>query len=196
MDLYVGVLMEAHMAGAQVGPTAGCIIADQFLALKKGDRFWHENAGVFSDAQLSEVKNAGLSKIMCEVMENMKRASQNPFVKANARVGGVQNGIQACEKIGKLNFGAWNTRSAPTAAPTTVEEEGGGGGGPGNPKPTVDTSVTPDHTTLGCKLIGGRGARSILQCGRGGNWDDVSMAELGAHIQKKNGVRQIRGISF
>ena len=27
IDLYVGVLNEVHMQGAQVGPTAGCIIA-------------------------------------------------------------------------------------------------------------------------------------------------------------------------
>ena len=27
IDLYVGVLNEVHMEGAQVGPTAGCIIA-------------------------------------------------------------------------------------------------------------------------------------------------------------------------
>ena len=30
------MLMEEHMNGAQVGPTAGCIIAEQFVALKKG----------------------------------------------------------------------------------------------------------------------------------------------------------------
>jgi len=43
IDLYVGMQLEKHMDGATVGPTAGCIIAEQFVALKSGDRFWFEN---------------------------------------------------------------------------------------------------------------------------------------------------------
>ena len=34
VDLYTGILMEREMSGAIVGPTAGCIIADQFIALR------------------------------------------------------------------------------------------------------------------------------------------------------------------
>ena len=76
IDLYAGLLMEEHMSGAQVGPTAGCIIAEQFIALKKGDKFWLENKGLFSDNQLAEVKSISLAKLMCNTLEGMKKGKQ------------------------------------------------------------------------------------------------------------------------
>ena len=73
VDLYVGILMEEHMAGGQVGPTAGCIISEQFIALKKGDRFWIENHGILSNSQLAEVKSTTLAKVMCNTLENTNK---------------------------------------------------------------------------------------------------------------------------
>ena len=35
IDLYVGVLNEVHMQGAQIGPTAGCIIAGKVIIVVK-----------------------------------------------------------------------------------------------------------------------------------------------------------------
>ena len=50
VDLYVGMLMEYDMDNADsdedekfVGPSIACIIGDQFLRLKIGDRFFYEN---------------------------------------------------------------------------------------------------------------------------------------------------------
>ena len=190
VDLYVGILMEQHMAGAQVGPTAGCVISDQFIALKTGDRFWLENAGVFNDAQLNEVKSTGLAKVMCEVLEGMKKASQNPFSKANARIDGAMNGVQSCDKIGKINFAAWNTRAAPeaTMAPVDDEEDSDKGTNP-TPKPVVDTSLDTAHSTIGCRLVDKK-KFGIVQCGRAGNWADVDLASLAQHMAKRKGVRK------
>ena len=75
IDLYAGLLMEQHMSGAQVGPTAGCIIAEQFIALKKGDKFWLENRGLFTDNQLAEVKSLSLAKLMCNTLEGTKKGT-------------------------------------------------------------------------------------------------------------------------
>ncbi len=40
IDLYIGIVSEKPLAGAEVGPTAAYIIGDQFSRLKKCDRFW------------------------------------------------------------------------------------------------------------------------------------------------------------
>jgi hypothetical protein len=43
VDLFMGGLAEAHASGAAVGPTFQAIIARQFDALRKGDRFFWKN---------------------------------------------------------------------------------------------------------------------------------------------------------
>jgi peroxidase len=43
VDLFVGGIAEDHADGSDVGPTFQAIIADQFTALRAGDRFWWQN---------------------------------------------------------------------------------------------------------------------------------------------------------
>jgi len=179
VDLYVGMLFEEHLPGGAVGPTQGCTIAEQFIALRKGDRFWHENKGVLTDEQLTEVKNAGLAKIMCTTLENMNRVAQNPFLNANVNFDGAKNGIQTCDKIGKLNFGAWKERTGedkPTPAPVASGEK----------EPNIDVS----KTTVACRVTGPR-RKGIILCGAQ-DWDDSDLAEIVASIKQNNAV-PIRG---
>ncbi|VDM81391.1 unnamed protein product [Strongylus vulgaris] len=43
IDLYSGIMLEKPTLGAAIGPTGGYIIAEQFAALKRGDRFFYDN---------------------------------------------------------------------------------------------------------------------------------------------------------
>ena len=56
VDLWAGGLAEDHSPGAVIGPTFGRIIADQFTALRDGDRYYFENQN-FDRQTLSEIKN-------------------------------------------------------------------------------------------------------------------------------------------
>ena len=43
IDLFPGLLTETPVRPGQLGPTAECIIGDQFKRLKYGDRFWYQH---------------------------------------------------------------------------------------------------------------------------------------------------------
>ncbi len=68
IDLYIGMLMEfdpevaeTGVDAAFVGPTIACILGDQFLRLKMGDRFYYENGGQpgsFTKGNLTKVTYA------------------------------------------------------------------------------------------------------------------------------------------
>lgn len=72
IDFYAGGLMEIPIQGGVVGPTFACIIVSQFAELKRGDRFFYENAPVgwsvstaFTAPQLREIKKMTMSRIIC-----------------------------------------------------------------------------------------------------------------------------------
>ncbi|MCP3381417.1 hypothetical protein NLM31_13805 [Bradyrhizobium sp. CCGUVB4N] len=63
VDLWTGGLAEDHTAGAAIGQTFGRIIADQFTALRDGDRLYFENQG-FDRQTLQDIKSTTLSDII------------------------------------------------------------------------------------------------------------------------------------
>jgi peroxidase len=75
VDLFIGGLAENHASGAIVGPTFQAIIADQFQALRAGDRFFWMNEG-FDRQTASMISNTTLADII-------ERNADTPNLQAN-----------------------------------------------------------------------------------------------------------------
>jgi peroxidase len=80
IDLWVGGLLETLEEGAQLGPTFNCLIAGQFARLRDGDRFWYERVGQFSPDQLLQLKQASLSRIICDNADSISRVPRDALL--------------------------------------------------------------------------------------------------------------------
>ncbi|XP_077975322.1 myeloperoxidase-like [Styela clava] len=106
IDLYVGGLAENLVDGGEVGPTFACILAYGFRALRKGDRFWHENErspSSFTTKQLSSIRKTTLASILCKVSEDMKFVLKSPLKVSNANY----DRFVSCGSVYDLDFYAW-----------------------------------------------------------------------------------------
>ncbi|XP_065182939.1 peroxidasin-like [Sycon ciliatum] len=102
VDLWVGGLLERPHEDARVGPLFACLIARQFTALRDGDRFWHENKGVFTAEQLQEIKKTTLSRVLCDNGDNIRQMPPDVFVQTR-----FPDGFQQCGDIPQLNLEQW-----------------------------------------------------------------------------------------
>ena len=86
----------------RVGPTVQCLLIDQFQRLRDGDRFWYENPSTFSANQLSQIKQASLSRIICDNGDDIQRIYPNVFTFNNASV------LVSCDtEIGQMSLIPW-----------------------------------------------------------------------------------------
>lgn len=97
--------------GGLLGPTAQCIIADQFNRSRSGDRFWYENAPdpekntdntAFTRCQLRELRRVSVSKLICDNMD---------FIPAVPRFGFIQSKtLVDCDKLPEMDLRVFTTR--------------------------------------------------------------------------------------
>jgi peroxidase len=110
LDLYVGGLSEPPADQAMMGQTFACIIARQFDRLRRGDRWWYENAdnpNPFSSSQLQEIRKITLAKIMCDNLQDVNKIQ--PLV---LRLPYGSNFRVDCSTIPGMNLEKWNEAQA------------------------------------------------------------------------------------
>ncbi|KAK3887752.1 hypothetical protein Pcinc_008156 [Petrolisthes cinctipes] len=107
IDLYTGGLAERPVESGLVGPTFACILADQFLRLKRGDRFWYETdlkPQAFTKDQLVELHKTSLARIICDNVAEMGSIQRWPlrtYATGNPRLPCTSGSIP------RVDLGAW-----------------------------------------------------------------------------------------
>ncbi|KAJ8880391.1 hypothetical protein PR048_016860 [Dryococelus australis] len=133
VDLYTGALSEYPIEGGVLGPTITCLITDQFVRLKFGDRHWYETSqqpqgftrGVaLSDAadtafkwkgdskaplaearkQLQEIRKTTLASVICDTADNLERVQ--PQVMRSLHAGNMPVSC-AGDSLPRPNLNLW-----------------------------------------------------------------------------------------
>ncbi|XP_042212758.1 peroxidase-like [Homarus americanus] len=110
IDLFVGALSEKNVAGGNVGPTFACILADQFVRIKIGDRFWFEykdSPGAFTVDQLRELQQVSFSRILCDNIREL-----NQVQRWSMEVISPFNPLLSCDSkcLPSLNLDLWKEK--------------------------------------------------------------------------------------
>ncbi|KAJ0182823.1 hypothetical protein K1T71_002192 [Dendrolimus kikuchii] len=104
IDLYTGALAE-NPKGRLLGPTLSCLIADQFLRLKVGDRFWYETPDEtigFTIDQLTEIRKTTLAGVIC-ANEALLDQAQPRVMEAVSPI----NPLVDCTTLPQPSFAPW-----------------------------------------------------------------------------------------
>ncbi|KAI3381691.1 hypothetical protein SNEBB_004586 [Seison nebaliae] len=107
IDLVTGGFGEKPRKNGIVGITFGCLLAEQFDRLKRGDRYWYENSptihpGAFSRNQLTSIRQTSLSRILCDVIENMREIQPKAF-----RLPDSGHKVIRCARMKPFDYSPW-----------------------------------------------------------------------------------------
>lgn len=101
VELFVGGILENHMGTGAVGPTFGCLIAEQFKRLRSGDRFWYENNNEvgFTADQLQELRKVSLARMLCDNSDGIKEIPNKALSVKSVQV--------SCDSLPSMDLNKW-----------------------------------------------------------------------------------------
>ncbi|KAM6457875.1 peroxidasin homolog isoform 1-T2 [Liasis olivaceus] len=102
IDLFPALMVEDLVPGTRVGPTLMCLLVTQFRRLRNGDRFWYENPDVFTSAQLTQIKQASLARIICDNSDHIQQLQKDVF-----QVALYPQGMVGCSEIPQVDLRMW-----------------------------------------------------------------------------------------
>ncbi|XP_032897244.1 peroxidasin homolog [Amblyraja radiata] len=102
IDLWPALMVEDLIPGTRVGPTLLCLLTTQFRRLRDGDRFWYENPGVFSPAQVTQLKQASLARVICDNGDHIQQVQPDVF-----KVAHYPQGFLNCGEIPGIDLRMW-----------------------------------------------------------------------------------------
>ncbi|XP_063003275.1 peroxidasin homolog [Elgaria multicarinata webbii] len=102
IDLFPALMVEDLVPGTRVGPTLMCLFTTQFRRLRDGDRFWYENPGVLTPAQLTQIRQASLARIICDNSDHIQQLQKDVF-----RVASYPQGMVNCDEIPEVDLRMW-----------------------------------------------------------------------------------------
>lgn len=108
IDLIVGGISEAAQDGALVGPTFRCILAEQFIRTRAGDRFFYDNPNLpnsFTKSQLDEIRKVTLAKVFCDNSDQVESMQKYVFLKPTP-----ENKLTQCSSLPSMNLSAWKEK--------------------------------------------------------------------------------------
>nr|XP_037286859.1 peroxidasin homolog isoform X2 [Rhipicephalus microplus] len=106
VDLFPAGIAEKPVLGGVVGPTFACLIAEQFVRMRKGDRFWYENGGLassFTSDQLRELRKVTLARVLCDNLDDIETIQARVMEQVDQR----RNRRQPCMRIPEMNLSFW-----------------------------------------------------------------------------------------
>lgn len=77
-------------------------LACELRLLSSLTRFWYENAGVFTPAQLTQLRQASLTRVLCDNGDNITHIQPDVFSVAE-----FPHGYGSCDDVPKIDLRMW-----------------------------------------------------------------------------------------